>query len=259
MAQEPFRFTDLPVELRLMTYEVLVQPKLRPLLPKKHEMYCEDVKLPTSLLLVSKFIYHDLKACVHKSSVMTRPITIVITRRSHLACAIICMLGTGHKMDTRHLTTVGPSIPDDNNFDRWTLILPIQLLKSLAKELYSSRIGVPAFEQALRDFLRISLLKLRRGRSVHIRVLCRDYDEDEANSIGHRFRSYLEFLRKASNEFDGFSPSIVIVKHDLIREAILRTMVRADIGRRRETVLGWEMPFEEPTALEMELLPNLLW
>jgi hypothetical protein len=136
-----------------------------------------------------------------------------------------------------------PGIPNDNSVDRWTLILPIQLLKSLAKELYSSEHDVPAFEQALRDF---------------IRVFCSDYDEDEVNSIGQIFRSYMEFLRKASKEFDGFSPSIAVIKCDLTRDPILRTMAGTDINGRRETVLGLEMPFEEPIVLEMELLPSYL-
>ena len=75
---QPFRFLNLPREIRRMVYEYIPETVLQPLLSEQRRVYYENARAPTALLVINKLIYREVKAWIDVDTRSKMPVTVVI-------------------------------------------------------------------------------------------------------------------------------------------------------------------------------------
>jgi hypothetical protein len=164
MSQQQFRFLDLPCDIRRMVYELVPEIVLRPLLSKEHGIYYQDARAPTALLVANKLIHREIKSWVDTDTRLKMPVTVVI-----------CPKGYGG---------------DDGSRDTIELIYNARINDMMYKhpaysgrpfQKYMARLETAPTtkeEESVREFIRLTVLKLRRGQTVKYRYLVRQSLDD---------------------------------------------------------------------------------
>jgi hypothetical protein len=247
-----------------MVYELVPETVLQPLISKDHGIYYKDARAPTALLVANKLINNEIKSWIDTDTRFKMPVTLVI-----------CPKGRSSIISTMHTISMVDAVRAyDEKFKRdvpsrapYCTIstygeAPFRnymKAEGIWREKYNiATVPTAKDEEIVRQFIRLTTLKLRHGQSVEFRYLAHrplgqrgDPSREAATSWAHLAK--LSFvLRKALH------CSVAVISRNAEAEEPLRlNMCSPGLSGNDPGFPACEMPLTLPTKEELDLLEEM--
>ncbi|KAF2240293.1 hypothetical protein BU26DRAFT_572859 [Trematosphaeria pertusa] len=185
-SRSPFRFLDLPKNIRRIAYDYIFAQCLRCVMGPEFGLWFEDVRPCIPLLQVSKTVNDEASAGMHINRFL-HPVTLIITMdRGAIDCLemVLNMLCLGHNYDLWHQRNAKAQKRPSEGLDKFTLKLPTSDFKKRVRQYYRAQdYGWPQwsdkYDVQLDDFYRFAMFQLRRQPVIEIRLLIGDGNDCE--------------------------------------------------------------------------------
>jgi hypothetical protein len=169
----PFRFSDLPYDIRSMVYDYFLKDGFRNILPNSgFAVYSGDISAVTNTLQTSKHVYDEVNELIETAR-LNKPISIACTMsRLPYAMHALEMIGAAQNIDSQHQQRTAPTTP--YTVPKMAILMPARLCKTaIGQTAERSEIPVPKLGNApLRDFISLSLRRSQRGANcIHFRCV----------------------------------------------------------------------------------------
>lgn len=207
----PFRFLDLPKDIRRLVYDELAQPIQRPVLTKSIGLSFYDRDTPHSLLFVNHFVHEEVIASLSPQR-ERQPVVLSCDTSSidRFGSNVISFLRLGFYIDHQARQRKADTYMRELNINFFARDLKERLAGAFAK---SHGEDAPFPDAALTDFLRISVLRSRHIPEVHLRILVDDGALNNPYSSDSLALFCLEKRLKDANEWPNRDSSSRISFH----------------------------------------------
>jgi hypothetical protein len=268
MSQQQFRFLDLPCDIRRMVYELVPEPVLQPLISKEHGIYYEDARAPTALLVTNKLIHREIQSWIDTDTRLEISVTVVICPKGR--STVIRTISTIYMIDAvrtydeflkrdvpsralHYTSSIYGEVPFRN----------YMLAECKWREKHSVRtVPTPKDEESVRQFIRLTTLKLRHGQSVEFRYLAHRPLDQRADSFFRSLReaatSWTHVAKLSFVHTKALTSSVAVISRDAKAEEPLQLNMRpVDPNGKDPGFPACELPLMLPTKGELELLEDI--